>query len=302
MATDVTSGIAAMLATVSLFNGLSADELVALAERGQVMSLPSGSTVLEQGDTGDTLYVLLAGSVRVFKRHADGRETRLAEQDAGSYFGELALLDGQRRSACVVATSPVELFVLSRADLLELLPRTPPGLAALFAKLSEDVRQLSDHVVEEELRRQQVQTEMELARYRALGQMVAGVAHEVNTPLGIVSTAVSMVAQRIGSPTFQQLRGRDPELDQTLEVLGEVTSLMERNIQRAHTLIQQFKTLAAGQLSDQKEMLLLPEVVQEVVDLFKIEARKAQLSVEVRSTLPTAEAGRWEGFRGDRKS
>jgi signal transduction histidine kinase len=303
MATDVPRGpdaqrVAQRLASIPLFASLPVDQLVALAERGQVGSLPSGATVVQEGDRADALYVLLAGSARVYMRHADGSETQLAQQLAGSYFGELALLDGQPRSAWVVTTSPAELFVLPRADFLELLPRAPRALAALFAKLSADVRQRSQDLFEEELRRRQVQTEMELARYRALGQMVAGVAHEVNTPLGIVSTAVSIVVQRIGSPAFQALRGHDPDLDETLDDLREATSLMERNIQRAHRLINDFKKLAAGQLVDQKEMLLLPEVVQEVVDLFKIEARKAQLAVAVRSTLASPEDGQWQGYRG----
>jgi signal transduction histidine kinase len=287
--------VARQLAEIPLFASLPSDQLVALAERGQVRSLPADCTVVQQGDAADALYVLLAGSARVYSRHPDGEETHLAEQHAGSYFGELALLDGQPRSAWVVTTSPVELFVLPRADFLELLPRAPQALAALAAKLSESVRQRSQQVFEEELRRRQVQTEMEVAGYRALGQMVAGVAHEVNTPLGIVNTAVSMVVQRISSPTFQSLRGRDADLDETLADLDEATSLMQRNILRAHKLIQDFKKLAAGQLADQKEKLLLPELVQEVVDLFKIEARKAQLSVDVRSTL---QAGEWEGYRG----
>jgi signal transduction histidine kinase len=291
-------GVARQLAAIQPFASLPADQLIALVERGQVCSLPAGTTVVQQGDSADALYVLLEGSARVFMRHPDGEETQLAQQHAGSYFGELALLDGQPRSAWVVTTTQAELFVLPRADFLELLPRAPLALAALFAKLSEDVRQLSRLVFEEELRRRQVQTEMEVARYRALGQMVAGVAHEVNTPLGIVNTAVSMVAQRIESPAFQSLRGRDSKLDETLDDLREATSLMQRNIQRAHKLIQDFKKLAAGQLVDQKEILLLPEVVQEVVDLFKIEARVARLSVEVRSTLSIPEAGEWQGYRG----
>jgi signal transduction histidine kinase len=303
MAGDVPSGsnsqrVAQQLASIPLFASLPADELVAVSERGQIQSLPADFTVVQQGDTADALYVLLAGTARVYSRHADGVETELAQQPAGSYFGELALLDGQPRSAWVVTTSPVELFVLPRADFLELLPRAPHALAALVAKLSADVRKRSQDLFEEELRRRQLQTQMEVARYRALGQMVAGVAHEVNTPLGIVNTAVSMVVQRIGSATFQALRGKDPELDETLDDIREATSLMDRNIQRAHKLIQEFKKLAAGQLVDQKETLLLPEMVQEVVDLFKIEARRAQLSVEVHSTLAEPEDGRWEGYRG----
>jgi signal transduction histidine kinase len=294
----MSADVAQQLASIPLFASLPEDERVAVAERGQLRSLPPNCTVVQQGDAADALYVLLQGSARVYKRHPDGGETQLAEQHAGSYFGELALLDGQPRSAWVVTTTPVELFVLPRADFLELLPRAPHALTALLAKLSDDVRQRSQDLFEEELRRRQVQTEMELTRYRSLGQMVAGVAHEVNTPLGIVNTAVSMVAQRIGSPTFQSLRGRDAQLDETLDDIRDATALMERNIQRAHRLIQEFKKLAAGQLVDQKEVLLLPEVLQEVVDLFKIEARKAQLTVEVRSSLSSPDAGRWEGYRG----
>src|SRR6266851_9021657 len=130
MATDVsthpdTQRMVQQLASIPLFASLPADQLVALAERGQVRSLPAGCTVVQQGDDADALYVLLAGSARVYMRHADGGETQLGEQHAGSYFGELALLDGQPRSAWVVTTSPVELFVLPRGDFLELLPRAP---------------------------------------------------------------------------------------------------------------------------------------------------------------------------------
>src|SRR5438105_4273875 len=145
MATDVPTHpdaqrVARQLASIPLFASQPADQLVALAERGQVQSLPQGSTVVQEGERADALYVLLAGSARVYRRHADGGETQLAEQHAGSYFGELALLDGQPRSASVATTTPVELFELPRTDFLEMLPRAPHVLAALVAKLTADVR------------------------------------------------------------------------------------------------------------------------------------------------------------------
>src|SRR5438045_9477263 len=94
--------VADELSRISLFASLPSDQLVALAQRGQVRSLPAESTVIRQGDEADGLYVLLAGSARVYMRHADDGETHLAEQQAGSYFGELALLDGRPRSASVL--------------------------------------------------------------------------------------------------------------------------------------------------------------------------------------------------------
>src|SRR6188508_59020 len=87
--------VAEQLARIPLFASLPADQLASLAERGHVQSLPAEATVVEQGADADALYVLLEGSARISIRRADGEETQLAEQSAGTYFGELALLDGQ---------------------------------------------------------------------------------------------------------------------------------------------------------------------------------------------------------------
>jgi signal transduction histidine kinase len=74
--------------------------------------------------------------------------------------------------------------------------------------------------------------------------------------------------------------------------------LIEGNIRRAHKLVQDFKQLSVGQIRDTKEMLDLVAVVEEVVGLFKINARQANLTIAVRNDLPDAPAQAWLGYRG----
>ena len=73
--------------------------------------------------------------------------------------------------------------------------------------------------------------------------------------------------------------------------------LIEANIRRAHELIQDFKKLSVGQISDTKESLDLVAVVDEVVGLFKINAREAKLVIEARTRLAPTERA-WLGYRG----
>jgi signal transduction histidine kinase len=125
---------------------------------------------------------------------------------------------------------------------------------------------------------------MELARHRALTEMVAGVAHEINTPLGIVRTAASFLRNRIASGD--------------LEDAAEASALIERNIERAHRLVEDFKKLSVSQVADTRDSLDLVAVVEEVVELFSISARQAGVKVAVRDLLGGPDERTWLGYRG----
>jgi len=239
----------------------------------------------------------LSGKVRIYKRNDDGNEVDLHTGAAGEYFGELALIDGGPRSASVTSLAPCEFFVLERDTFLSLLTQSPQLLATTLVNLSQAVRATSERVFREAMQQQAIRTEMELARYRSLAQMVAGVAHEINTPLGTVNTATSVVKGRLNAPFFAPLAG-DPKASAAIEDVREAIELIEGNIRRAHKLVQDFKQLSVGQIRDTKEMLDLVAVVEEVVGLFKINARQAKLTIEVRNDLPDAAARAWLGYRG----
>ena len=81
------------------------DTVRALAERGIVRSYRKGTVLIEEGDRGDTLYVLLSGRVRVYSSNEAGREVSYGVYGAGEYLGEMSL-DGGPRSASVITLEP----------------------------------------------------------------------------------------------------------------------------------------------------------------------------------------------------
>jgi two-component system, NtrC family, sensor kinase len=82
-------------------------------------------------------------------------------------------------------------------------------------------------------REQALKDQATLERHRSLAQMVAGVAHEINTPLGIASTAVSVIDKRLSSPPIVELFKKDSEHTEILNDVSKATSLLKKNITRA---------------------------------------------------------------------
>jgi signal transduction histidine kinase len=285
------------LAAIPLFAHLKGEQCASMAAAGAIVSLEPDQIAFREGDPSTSLYVILDGQVKIVKQDDRLGEVELRSAGVGEYFGEFALIDGEARSATIITLTPCEFFVLERTTFLDLLLRSPESLSSVLTNLTRSLRATSDRVLKEALEQQTVRMEMEVARYRSLAEMVAGVAHEINTPLGIVNTAASVVKSRVSSETLTSLAA-DDETRSTLDDVREATELMESNIQRAHRLIQDFKKLSVGQLSDQKETLDLVAVVEEVVGLFALSARQAKLEIEVHHDLADAAARQWLGYRG----
>ncbi len=108
-----------------------------------------GETIFHQGDPGDSLYIVAAGSVKIVLPDPAGEEEAIiATLGKGDFFGELAILDGAPHSASIVALEPTETLVLHR-ELFEQLIDTDRSLRqALFAGLTGELRRLTGHVEE----------------------------------------------------------------------------------------------------------------------------------------------------------
>jgi CRP-like cAMP-binding protein len=107
-----------------------------------------GEVVFHQGDPGETLHVVLDGSLKVFVPKDAGDDAVLAILGPGAVFGEIALLDAGPRSATVRAITETRTATLHRADLLDTLRRQPEAVEALVVTLTRLVRRLTDDLVD----------------------------------------------------------------------------------------------------------------------------------------------------------
>lgn len=141
---------AQFLARTPLFANHSAHECTVLAQYLEQTSLAAGGVLFKQGDYGDALYVVKAGSLEIYKNDVFGA-VRVAEVRPGGLVGEMALVENKPRSANVRASEDARLLVLSRASYAE-LKKAHPQVATKFQDellllLSTRLRQTTDKLV-----------------------------------------------------------------------------------------------------------------------------------------------------------
>src|SRR6476661_5866609 len=135
-----------LLSRVPLFSELSADELERISRVAVPRSFPAGVRVFHEGDHSDACYLVRSGDLRVTREHSDGRAIALATLSSGDIFGELAMFDGEARSASVETLSDSELLALPAADFRRLLAEHSQISVKLIAALTRRLRETNERV------------------------------------------------------------------------------------------------------------------------------------------------------------
>jgi len=129
-----------LLRSVPLFADLEEGELERFSHVAVPRSFPAGTRVFHEGDSSDACYIVSEGSFRVTREHSDGRAITLATLGPGEIFGELAMLDGDRRSASAESITDGTLLALPANDVRNLLARNPEIALKLVAGLVRRLR------------------------------------------------------------------------------------------------------------------------------------------------------------------
>src|SRR5918998_48660 len=138
---EETNSASALLRRVPLFSELSPGELERIARVAVPRSFPKGVRVFHEGDHSDACYIVRTGDLRVTREHPDGRAIALATLGPGDIFGELAMLDGEVRSASVEALSDSELLALPASDVRALLAGSAEITSKLVVALPRPLRE-----------------------------------------------------------------------------------------------------------------------------------------------------------------
>ena len=136
----------AILRNVPIFNNLLDDELEAVKKCTVTRNFPKNSIIINEGDSSDSLYIIVKGRVTVYLSDENGKEVILNSQGEGDYFGELALVDDDKRSASVVTAEKSTFLVISKSDFKKVLTSQPELAFNLIRGLTHRVRHLTDNV------------------------------------------------------------------------------------------------------------------------------------------------------------
>ena len=134
------------LKNVPIFADLSSSDLEKISNKMILRNYNKGQVILLEESKGETFFVIKTGEVKVTKLSDDGREVILAILGESEFFGEMSLLDGEGRSANIVANEDSTALTLSRNDFLSCLESYPKIAISLLKELAVRLRKSDKHI------------------------------------------------------------------------------------------------------------------------------------------------------------
>lgn len=135
-----------VLAGHFLLRHLARDDLKRLAATATLAYHPRNAVIFQKGDPGESMMAVIRGRVKICSHSADGKELVLNIINRGGLFGEIALLDGEPRTADAVALEETDLLVLERRNFVPFVAANPDIALRLMTVLCKRVRQTSEHL------------------------------------------------------------------------------------------------------------------------------------------------------------
>lgn len=171
------------LESCKLFSELPSTELEHLRNAAREVSFSSGQIIFKEGDKGDGLYVVKSGLVQISATVSNGDPRILSRLGPGELFGEMAVIDHDPRSATATAEGPTTLYFIARAELLEMLAKTPQLSIGLVREISRRLRDFN---------RQYIREVLESERLALVGRFASSIVHDLKNPLNIIGISADM--------------------------------------------------------------------------------------------------------------
>jgi len=138
------------LRAIQIFEGLSVAELAAIASVTEEKVSPAGEDIIREGESGETMFMIVSGRVLVIKGAGTEEEIELDRINAGDYFGEMALFEDEARSATIRALEETSLLVLHKREFEEIVREYPQIALHICRVLSHRLRRLHDRIRDQE--------------------------------------------------------------------------------------------------------------------------------------------------------
>ena len=214
------------LRSVPLFSSLSDESTEQLRDLLTEDNFNTDTQVCRAGDTGDAMFLIEQGRVRISINDDDGNEITLAELARGDFFGEMSLIDGRKRSANARVIEDARLAVLSRNDFLRFVRSNPDVALAMLSALSERLRS-TDQLLRSRVSRN-VNEEQE--RRSTVADKAADLIAEFGGSWKFIIASMALIGFWIVFNSYILLSGFDPAPYQMLNLALAVIAGMQAPI------------------------------------------------------------------------
>jgi CRP/FNR family cyclic AMP-dependent transcriptional regulator len=226
MPTKATEMTLEALRSVPLFSSLDDNAAKELRDLLKTENFPAGTQLFQKGDTGDAMYLIESGRVRISITDEDRKEITLAELAQGDFFGEMSLIDGRQRSADAHVIDNARFAVLSRPDFLAFVRSNPDVALGMLGALTDRLRR-----TDELLRSRVSRNANEEDRKRATtADRAADLIAEFGGSWKFIGVSMGLIVIWILFNTYVIARGFDPKPFQMLNLLLAVIAGMQAPI------------------------------------------------------------------------
>ena len=211
-----------LLSDVPFFSSLDAGAIAELASQMRLRKVRRGDRIFNQGDPGDSLFLVASGRIKIFIEDAEGEQLTILFCGPGNCFGEMALLDGKARSATAEALEQTEVWVVTRRSFLDLVRNSPEisieGIVFLCSKLRTNLARMEEFIF--------------LDTYDRVGRQLLRIATRDDSGTYTVKVTQEELARLVGNSREQVNR-----------VLADLASLGHVSVNRGQISLTRFDAL-----------------------------------------------------------
>ena len=238
-----------------LFGGLLTEELHALEQTAQIRHYPAGKNIFIEGDPGDGVYVIVEGLVQISAVVHEQERRVISRVGPGDYFGEMAVVDDETRSATATAEQETRAYFLPRDQVLSLLAKSPKLAISLVREFSRRMR---------EVNRQFTQEVLQAERLTLVGRFARSIVHDFKNPLNIIGLASELASSE--KATLQMRQSAKARIRRQVDRLSNMISELLEFTRGAHSNVVLASTDYAAFVNQLLEELR-PEVHEKAVVL-----------------------------------
>jgi len=222
--------------STKLFGGLSEPDLDLLRGSMEVREFPHDHVIFKEGDAGDGMYMVRSGEIQISAVIGEGDRKPLARLGPGDYFGEMAVIDNEPRSASAVTQGETSVYYWPREAILKLLEQSPMLAVRLIREFSHRMREFNKRFVDEALQAE---------RLTMVGRFARSIVHDFKNPLNVIGLAAEMAGMDRATPAMRnnsvmRIRKQVDRLSRMTNELLEFTRGSQNPIVLAQTNFARF--------------------------------------------------------------